>query len=75
MATHQLGRGTVNTPLVLLKEERTIFGRLAVAEDRSLGDVIRRLAVEGLRIHHPTEADTLIEARQHHREEQIHLDL
>jgi hypothetical protein len=28
-----------------------------------------------LRIHHPTEADTLIEARQHHREEQIHLDL
>lgn len=60
--------------LNLLDEERLTFARLAVAEDRSMGDIIRRLAVEGLRTMHPNECEQLISARRTHRQELLNLE-
>lgn len=75
MATHHIGEGTVNVSLNLLDEERQVFGRLAVVEDRSLGDLVRRLAVEGLRASHPEQHAKLIEARRSHRQELLTLSV
>ena len=44
-----LGKGTVNVSVNLLKQERLILGRLALADDRSLGEYVRRLILTGLR--------------------------
>ncbi len=60
MATHAQGKDTQNISVNLLEEERRAFGRIAVAEDRSLGDIMRRLATEALRERHPEAYDLLI---------------
>jgi hypothetical protein len=75
MATHHIGKDTQNISLNLLEEERLVFGRLAVAEDRSLGEIVRRLAVEGLRTMHPAECEQLLNARRSHRQELLNLNL
>jgi hypothetical protein len=71
MATNHLGPGTVNVPLNLLVEERSLFGHIAVSEDRSLGDTIRRLAVDGLRQRNHLEAERVEALRRAHRAELI----
>jgi len=63
MPIHRLGPGTVNVPLNLLIEERQMFGELAISEDRSLGDIIRRLAIDGLRAHDAVAAGKIEELR------------
>jgi hypothetical protein len=70
MSNH-LGPGTVNVPLNLLAEERAVFGQLACTEDRSLGETIRRLAVDGLRLRFAPEAERLEALRRAHRAESI----
>jgi hypothetical protein len=75
MATHLKGPGTQNLQVNLLDEERLVFARIAVAEDRSLGDILRRLAVEGLRTMHPAECEQLLTARRSHRQELLNLNL
>jgi len=72
MATNHLGPGTVNVPLNLLAEERHVFGHLACTEDRSLGDMIRRLAVDGLRQRSQEQAERMEALRRAHRAEMIH---
>ena len=69
MATNRTGRGTTNVTLNLLEEEREILCRLAIADDRSLGDEIRRLAVAGLRACNPDAARNMEDARRNHREQ------
>ena len=46
-----------------------MLGRLAAADDRSLGDYIRRLTMTGLRTVNPTAAMELEQARKIHREQ------
>lgn len=75
MATHHIGRDTVNVSVNLLEQERLTLARIAVADDRSLGDTIRRLAVNGLRSANPDAAQKIEEMRRHHREQMIlHLE-
>jgi hypothetical protein len=50
-----------------------VLARLAVVDDRSLGDIIRRLAVAGLRSYNPTAADQIEIARREHRAHTLHL--
>jgi hypothetical protein len=71
MATNHLGPGTVNVPINLLAEERHMFGHLAVNEDRSLSDMIRRLAVDGLRQRSAEQAERIEALRRGHRAELI----
>ena len=65
--THAIGPGTVNVTLNLLQAERMLLGKLAAAEDRSLGRYIRDLAHEGLRHRNPELADQLTEVRRRRR--------
>ncbi len=69
MATNPQGKGTVNVAVNLLDVEREVFARLAVADDRSLGDEIRRLATAGLKAMNPEAAQRIETARQQHREQ------
>ena len=71
MATNKTGKGTANVAVNLLDEERDILCRLAIADDRSLGDEIRRLAVAGLWVSHPELAQAMQEARRNHREQTL----
>lgn len=54
--THPIPNDTITLGLALTKGERQIVGRLAFAEDRSVGSEIRRLIGLALRQHYPTEA-------------------
>lgn len=74
MATHHIGSGTANFSVNLLEAEQRAFGRLAVAEDRSMGEIIRRYAVLGLQAVYPQVASELVTARQEHRQTLLHLD-
>ena len=58
-----------NTSVHLLDGERQILARIAVTDDRSLGDTIRRLAVTGLRVHNPEAAERMEKLRREHREQ------
>ena len=71
MASHPLGKGTVNVGINLLDQERKILGRLALADDRSLGDFMRRLLVTGLRSTNPNAAREMEEARQRHYDQML----
>lgn len=51
-----------------------MLGRLAAADDRSLGDYIRRMTVIGLKMTNPAVAVELEQARKAHRE-QLNLKL
>lgn len=69
MSKNGQGPGTENFTVNLLKEEKQILGRLAVADGRSLGDFLRRLAVTALRITNPDAAQAIDEARRKHHEQ------
>jgi hypothetical protein len=71
--TNPQGKGTTNVAVNLLDEERAILVRLAVVDDRSLGDVIRRLAVAGLKANNPDAADQLEQLRRKHRQQTLSL--
>ncbi len=71
MATNRQGKDTVNITVNLLDEERSLLARLAVKEDRSLGDFIRRMAVVGMREKYPDTAEMLDEARKKRREQMM----
>jgi len=74
MATNRLGKGTANVAVNLLDEEKMILGRLAVADDRSLGEFIRRMVIVGLRTSNPSAA-TELETIRRKRNEQLLLSL
>lgn len=69
MPTNKQGKGTVNIAVNLLETEREILARIAVADDRSLGDTIRRLAVAGLKTMNPDAAFQIECGRRAHREQ------
>lgn len=69
MATHPQGRGTQNVAVNLLDEEKRQLARLAAADDRSLGDFIRRLTMTGLKTVNPAAAIELEGMRRQHREQ------
>lgn len=71
MATNKLGKGTVNVTVNLLEEEHAVLTKIAVADERSLGDVVRRLAMAGLRVTNPDAAYQMERARRAHREQMI----
>lgn len=71
MATNRQGKGTANVAVNLLDEERALLARIACQEDRSLGDLIRRMAVVGLRTKYPETAQMLDEARKRRREQMV----
>jgi len=71
MAAHPIGKGTANVAVNLLDAEKSILGRLALAEDRSLGDFIRRTVVIGLRATYPAAASEMEAARRNHNEQMI----
>lgn len=69
MATHPQGKGTQNVAVNLLDEEKAALGRLAAADDRSLGDFIRRMTMLGLKMTNPQQAVELELVRKRHREQ------
>ncbi len=69
MAANPVGKGTVNVTVNLLAQERLILGRLALSDDRSLGEFIRRMVVTGLRTVNPQSASDMEEARRKHYEQ------
>lgn len=71
MPSNPVGRGTVTVGVNFLKPERTILGRLALAEDRSLGDFIRRQVISGLRSTYPSAALEMEAARKKHNEQML----
>ena len=71
MPTNPQGKGTVNVAVNLLNQEREILAKLAILDDRSLGDFIRRLAVAGLRTCNPDAAGSMESARRAHREQML----
>lgn len=71
MATNPPGRGTVNAAVNLLIEERKMLISIAIAEDRSLSDTIRRFTVEGVRARHPEIATQIDAARRARRNQQF----
>jgi hypothetical protein len=71
MAANPVGKGTVNISVNLLETERKILGRLALADDRSLGDFIRRLVITGLRTTNPVAAADMETARRKHYEQML----
>jgi hypothetical protein len=71
MATNPVGRGTVTVGVNFLKSERAILGRLALAEDRSLGDFVRRQVISGLRSTYPAAAAEMESARKKHNEQML----
>lgn len=73
MATHKTGSETHNVSVNLLDQEKLIFARIAIAEDRSLGDVIRRFAVAGLRSGNPEAAEQIEQLRREHRQDMLNL--
>lgn len=75
MPTNRLGAGTVNVPINCLHEERTVFGRLAAANDLSLGAFVRKLAVERLQQTHPDAAETISTARAERRLSRLHITI
>jgi len=71
MPANPVGKGTSNVSVNLLDAEKLILGRLALADDRSLGDFIRRLVITGLRTTNPTAASDMETARRKHYEQQF----
>lgn len=71
MPTNRQGKGTDNVSVNLLDVEREVFARLAIADDRSLGDEIRRLATAGLRTMNPDAAMKIEDARRQHRQQTL----
>jgi len=71
MATNAIGSGTVNVSVNLLKSEKNILGKLALADDRSLSDFMRRMVVVGLRSYSPASASGMEEARRLHNEQML----
>ena len=70
MATHPVGKGTINVAVNLLKPECNLLRQLALAEGRSLSNFIRRQVVAGLRTTHPTAAAEMDKARKKHFEQE-----
>ena len=70
MPTNAIGSGTANVPVNFLEDEKTILGRLAMDDDRSLGDFIRRQVITGLRVTNPQAARELENVRFAHYERQ-----
>ena len=75
MATHRIGRGTVNVPINLLTEERAMLGKLAIFKDSSLGGFIRHLTIEGLRREFPEHAARIAALRREHRSRDLQEEL
>lgn len=72
--TNPVGKGTRNVAVNLLDEEHRILGRLAMKDDRSLGDFIRRQLMMGLRMSNPDAALEMEMARKK-RAEQMFLKI
>jgi hypothetical protein len=70
MATHPVGKDTVNVAVNLLKRERNLLRQLALDEGRSLSTFIRRQVVAGLCTTHPTAAVEMEKARKQHHEQE-----
>ena len=66
MATHPVGKDTVNVAVNLLKRERNLLRQLALDEGRSLSTFIRRQVIVGLRNTNPTGAVEMEKARKQH---------
>lgn len=71
MPTNPVGKGTVNVAVNLLDAERDILGQLSMADDRSLSDYLRRLAIVGLRSTNPSAARQMEDARSRHQESKV----
>jgi hypothetical protein len=71
MKANPIGDGTVNVSVNMLLEERSVLGRLALAEDRSLGDHIRRMVTIGLRVTNPAAAIEFEAARSRHNSQPL----
>jgi len=69
MATHPVGKDTVNVAVNLLKHERSLLRQLALDEGRSLSTFIRRQVMTGLRITNPTAVIEMEKARKQHHEQ------
>lgn len=67
--THSQGKGTINVAVNLLAEERSVLGKLACADERSLSDFIRRLCVTGLRVSNPEAAVKMETIRREHQQQ------
>jgi hypothetical protein len=65
--TNAIGVGTVNTTVNMDREESRIWGRLALDEDKSKGQKLRELALEGLRARRADLAHQVDNIRKHHR--------
>lgn len=72
--SHKLDITTVNVTVPLLPEERQAFGRLAVNEDRALGEMLRRLATDAMRERYPEQYELLMNVRRSHRQQQLNLE-
>jgi hypothetical protein len=70
MATHPVGKDTVNVAVNLLKLEHDLLRRLALDEGRSLSNFIRRQVVAGLRTTNPTAAAEMEKFRKQHYEQE-----
>lgn len=65
------GSDTNNVCIALLRSEQLILGKLAMAEDRSLSDFIRRTLIVGLRTANPKAANEMEEVRQVYKEQML----
>lgn len=67
MATHPIPVGTVNLPVNIRAEERAILGRLAFAQDVSLGEFVRRCILRQVSAQDPHTAAQISEIRSKRR--------
>jgi hypothetical protein len=70
-STNPIGKGTQNVTVNLLDEEKRILGRLALADDRSLSEFMRRLMLTGLRTLNPEMAARMDEVRRKHYDQML----
>ncbi len=69
--THRIGIGTLNVTVNLLAVERRVLGELSVVEDVSMGNMLRRLAMDGLRTRRPDLAAEMENARRERRAKRV----
>jgi hypothetical protein len=70
-STNPIGHGTENVTVNFLSAEKRIYGQLALRDDRSTSEFIRRMALMGLRTFNPQAAQMVDEARQKHYDQMI----
>jgi hypothetical protein len=64
--TNSYGKGTTNIGVNLVIAEKEVLGKLAFMDARSVGDFIRRMCLNGLRIHNPEAAAKIEQIRRKH---------